>query len=240
MAEKIYTIPINDAFDKYDGCPLCRLRTQLEEQSLEYIMGAAMMEPDIRTETNRLGFCRRHYDTMLEMKNRLSLALMLESRLGAVDEALSRPDIKPGMLSWLKKNDNDLSGETAEKLSGSCYVCNRAESFERQYISNTVYVWKTDLGFRQKLKNQPFFCINHYGKLLSCGKSELSEALYIEFAEELYALQSEYIKSLSTDVTAFCRSFDHNNARTPLSDAQKTAIKRAIDFLAGSGYAPDD
>lgn len=56
MAEQLYTIPINEAFDVKEGCPLCRLRHQLEEQSLSYIMGAAMMEPDVRIVTNQLGF----------------------------------------------------------------------------------------------------------------------------------------------------------------------------------------
>lgn len=32
MAEQLYTIPINEAFEQYDGCPLCRLRVKLERQ----------------------------------------------------------------------------------------------------------------------------------------------------------------------------------------------------------------
>lgn len=30
MAEQLYTIPINEAFEEYDGCPMCRLRRKLE------------------------------------------------------------------------------------------------------------------------------------------------------------------------------------------------------------------
>ena len=86
MIEKNYTIPINEEFEKYDGCPLCRLHKKFEEQNLEYIMGAAMMEPDVRVETNKSGFCVRHYDKMLEMKNRLSLALMLETHLKEIQK----------------------------------------------------------------------------------------------------------------------------------------------------------
>ena len=88
MAEQLYTIPINEAFDVKEGCPLCRLRHQLEEQSLSYIMGAAMMEPDVRIVTNQLGFCRRHFHRMLGMGNRLSLALMLESHLDSVAQLI--------------------------------------------------------------------------------------------------------------------------------------------------------
>ena len=31
MAEQLYTIPINEAFEAYDGCPMCRLRRKLEK-----------------------------------------------------------------------------------------------------------------------------------------------------------------------------------------------------------------
>ena len=59
MDEKIYTIPVNEAFDEYDGCPFCRMRRTLEDNERELIMGASMMEPDIRIKTNKLGFCRQ-------------------------------------------------------------------------------------------------------------------------------------------------------------------------------------
>lgn len=108
MAEQLYTIPINEAFDQGCGCPMCTLRKKLEDQSLSYIMGAAMMEPDIRIVTNKLGFCRAHFHRMLGMGNRLSLALMLESHLQYVLENTPDPDgKKPGKLGKLKKYDGD-------------------------------------------------------------------------------------------------------------------------------------
>lgn len=48
MEEKIYTIPVTEAFEKKDGCPFCRLRRDLENTERDLIMGASMMEPDIR------------------------------------------------------------------------------------------------------------------------------------------------------------------------------------------------
>lgn len=81
MEEKIYTIPVTEAFEKKDGCPFCRLRRDLENTERDLIMGASMMEPDIRIKTNARGFCRRHYKKMFDLNNRLSLALMLESHL---------------------------------------------------------------------------------------------------------------------------------------------------------------
>ena len=81
MRDNIYTIPVSEVFEPKCGCPICRMRDMLEKRCIEYIMGAAMMEPDIRIETNKAGFCTDHFQMMLGQKNRLSLALMLESHL---------------------------------------------------------------------------------------------------------------------------------------------------------------
>ena len=64
MKENICTIPINDIFRPKDGCPLCRMEKMLEEQYIEIITGDAMMEPNIRIETNKKGFCGNHFDKM--------------------------------------------------------------------------------------------------------------------------------------------------------------------------------
>lgn len=83
MKETIYTIPISEAFETSQGCPVCDLRSRQESRWLDYVTGGAMMEPDVREETNRLGFCRRHFGLMLELPNtRLPVALMISTRLG--------------------------------------------------------------------------------------------------------------------------------------------------------------
>ena len=81
MRESILTIPVNEIFEPREGCPVCRMRDMLESRTIEYIMGAAMMEPDVRIETNRQGFCKVHFEQMRACKNRLSLALMLQTHL---------------------------------------------------------------------------------------------------------------------------------------------------------------
>ena len=84
MREDICSIPISEIFEPKDGCPFCRMRDMLEDRMATYITGAAMMEPDVRVETNRLGFCHQHFEQILQRGSRLSVALILESLL---DEA---------------------------------------------------------------------------------------------------------------------------------------------------------
>ena len=59
--DTIYTIPVNEAFeasaaDSSCGCPFCALYNKLEDDELELILGASMMEPDVRIKTNMKAF----------------------------------------------------------------------------------------------------------------------------------------------------------------------------------------
>ena len=84
MKDDITSIPISEVFEPKDGCPVCRLRDMLEDRSVTYITGAAMMEPDVRIETNKAGFCRHHYGQMLGKGKKLTVALIMQSHLAQI------------------------------------------------------------------------------------------------------------------------------------------------------------
>ena len=124
--EKIYTIPVNDAFNIQDGCPFCRMYDTLEANELDIILGASMMEPDIRIETNKKGFCREHYEKMFTMKNRLGLALMMESHLDELIKGVNGG----GLFKDKMTSATDYLSSHAE----TCYICDRIENnFSRIY-----------------------------------------------------------------------------------------------------------
>ncbi len=60
MKNHIHTIPVLEAFNKakeQGGCPFCRMFDKLNADAIDFIMGPAYMEDDVRMETNRTGFC---------------------------------------------------------------------------------------------------------------------------------------------------------------------------------------
>ncbi len=230
MSEKIFTIPINEAFDEHDGCPMCRLHRALEETNLNYALGAAMMEPDVRIRMNKLGFCSEHFTKMRSMKNKLALALILESHLSDVNDLLeTESGSKKGLFS--KKEPTADAGDKLSELSSSCFVCKRTHSTELRYYSNVAYLWDSDEKFREKLKSQPYICVTHSAGILEAGRRELKAEKYQSLYEALTALNKTYLSKLRTDVTEFTVSFDHRNAGTPLSDGAREAIEKALDFL---------
>ena len=227
LEEKIYTIPVNEAFSKKDGCPFCRLVTELENTERDLIMGASMMEPDIRIKTNRSGFCKKHYKQMFEMNNRLSLALMLESHLGEIaGETVIYKD------SLLGKDNSKKACENMERIHKSCYICEKtAEKFEKMLLC-AVLLWQTEPEFREKCLSLPYFCLEHAGKFVETAKYKLDKKLFAKFAENISDVQKKYIESLKEDVSWYCKKFDYRYDNEPWGNA-KDSVERAIRFLSG-------
>lgn len=69
MKEKLYNIPLNDAFKANDECPFCFIERKLEEQTMDFVLGpgASYMEDDVRAETDKMGFCRTHFKKCMNM-----------------------------------------------------------------------------------------------------------------------------------------------------------------------------
>lgn len=220
-----FTIPVHEAFDackedKTLGCPLCRLYQKLEEDELDLILGASMMEPDIRIKTNEEGFCRTHYDMMFVRKNRLGMALTLESHLAELAHDLR------------DEGQGNRPIKRIGKLNDSCYVCHRvSENFEHM-TDTVVYLWQKEEDFPKALAAQPYFCLPHYKKLLEYGQRRLSKKGQAEFAKVLSDIEGAYLKKLQNDVSWFCKKFDYRYEEEPWYDS-KDAVERAFKFLRG-------
>lgn len=231
MAETVYTIPINAAFDEKDGCPLCRMRDKLEEQTLDYTLGAAMMEPDVRISMNHTGFCRSHLQALRIRKNKLALALILESHLDELLNVLDQPSAGTKRSLFAKKNDKADAAEELSRFASGCFVCERINGTEKRYAANTAWLWETDMAFRDKVKSQPFLCLSHSALLLRAAKATLKPENYRSLYDVLTQLLQKHVAALRQDVTAFTVSFDHRNAGAPLSDEARTAVDRSLEWL---------
>ena len=96
-----------------------------------------------------------------------------------------------------------------------------------------VYIYKKDPAFPEKLRKQPYFCLEHAGMLLEAAKKELSEEKYLAISQDLLTMTRDHLAELKQNITAFCRSFDHENAGKPLSDEARYAVESSVAFLSG-------
>lgn len=223
--EKIYTIPVNEAFeksadDKSCGCAFCTLYNKLEYNEIDAVLGAAMMEPDIRIETNKKGFCREHFDIMFDYKNRLGLALILESHFGE-----NHSSAFPKGLAALGGGTKRLS-----EMSRSCYVCDKIEYHFSRMLDTAVLLYCEDMEFRKKFASQPYFCLPHYTRMMEYAKLKMPKKVFAEFEKSAKAIEESYYTELSGDISWFCKKFDYRYEDEPWKNS-KDAVERAIKFL---------
>lgn len=223
--ESIYTIPVNEAFDKTHTCPFCTLYDTLEETELDLILGASMMEPDIRIQTNRLGFCAHHYQLMYKGKNRLSLALMLESHLDSV-----KKEVKQGLTLFGTKAAK--ASQKVGRINDSCYLCDKIHMHLSKMIETACILYNGEEAFRKKLAAQPYFCLRHYEKLMRVAPLFIEKKKLGDFYKLAEGIQTKYLDSLGDDVSFFCKKFDYRYKDEPWGTA-KDAVERTIGFLNG-------
>lgn len=220
MKESIYTIPISEAFESAEGCPFCDIRRTLERRWVEYITGPAMMEPDVRLKTNESGFCGQHYAMMLEQKNRLPVALMLQTHLAALGEKLSG---KPGFSA--------KSGLDVE----SCFVCERIDSEFSRLLENVAVFWAREQDFQKMYIHQKYVCMPDCAAVLAASKKKLRGKQYAEFAKVTQELAAKRLYLLKADIDAFCKLFDYRSAGSAApSEEVSSSIERTVSFLTGN------
>ncbi len=226
MRESILTIPVNEMFEPRRGCPVCAMRNSVEEHICEYIMGAAMMEPDVRVETNALGFCYTHFNALLRQSNRLSLALMLNTRLASLRTEIFE---RKGALFTKKEK-----ARRCAEIEQTCFVCSKVNWGVEHTLETVFTMFKNDEGFRKMYSEQEYVCVPHYNLLMSSAQKALKKDVLKEFEDATDALIEKYIKALNADVNDFCDSYDYRNKgklRGEDMEHVRSSIERAVEFL---------
>lgn len=233
MKETIVTIPINDLFAPKCGCPACRMEGMLEKQYVGFITGDAMMEPNIRVATNKMGFCRRHFLQMSQTGQKLPNALILETHLQEIIDKYmpKKTNSKPDKKS--------LAG--IGNVLDSCYVCERIEK-DMYHLMATVFVeWQKGGEFRKLYKEQPFICLKHYKFIMesAMGKGGIPSKYMSEFHADTADLAKNYLLSLRDDIKDVISMYDYRN-RGKEWGKSVDSVERSIDFLTGSDFAETD
>lgn len=235
MKEHIYTIPINDAFDKDCECPVCEYIRQEEKNLVEYTLGASMMEPDERIRTNENGFCNLHFSMLLNNENKLSMALVLETHLAEMRKFI---DVDAQAVKLQKKSvfKKDSTIEDAvkryERISNSCVICDKLENITEKFISNILVLYKKEDEFRAKFKNTKGFCFPHFIKLLACADKVLSGNKLSEFYSVIYDIESNNLSRIQEDITWFTKKFDFRFANEDWKNS-KDAVPRTTEKISG-------
>ena len=254
MKEKIYTIPVMEAFREDCECPLCLLEKKLEDEYVDYVLGPSLMEPDGREETNEKGFCRRHYELVFKRQsNKLGLALILDTHLAEQNKKLK--NLFDSSISALKGATatsplKNLFGKSSSRqtsaghpvdqlvsalddLEHKCAVCSKLDYTMDRYVDVIFYLWSKEKDFKDLFNSKKGFCLKHLKLLLSGAKKYLRQQNELsEFVVKTLEMQQENMERIQQEVNWFTKKFDYRYNDAPWGNS-KDSVSRSIQKLAG-------
>lgn len=239
MKEKIYTIPLNEAFDEKSECPFCSLFQTLEDHKLDYFLGAAMMEPDVRIVTNSKGFCHHHLHQMLAKQHTLSLALSLDTHLGQINqrfantkEMIDSMTKEPAFFkkkTSIEKAIHTLTSTLAQTLQ-SCAVCDEINETMDRYYETFFYLYRNEPEFQEKTLESSGFCLPHFQELVTRCQQYLSQKDAAVFVQDIYALESAHLARIQDEIHYYTEKFDYRNQNADWKNS-KDAPRRTVEKL---------
>lgn len=231
MKEKLYTIPVSEAFEADSECPICSIRKKLETNAIEYTMGPSYMEDDVREATSRLGFCEKHLEQLYKNQNRLGLALILKTHMDKIVKDVEKQTsggIKlPTPSLFKKKGETSGAVHFLNELEHNCFVCDKIEGTFERYIATIFHLYHNEESFRKSFNSSKGFCTSHYKTLYASASEHLSGAQLNDFISELNKLYLENMKRVRDDLEWFINKFDYRYADEPWKNA-KDALPRAM------------
>lgn len=241
MKETIYTIPINEVYDGDFECPLCALRSRLESEAVDYALGAAMMEPDFRIESNEKGYCNRHFSMLFSNTNKLSLALILDTHLEEFRADLDKfkkpaeklSDEKGGLFKKSAQGFSDELCAFLDKNSSSCAICDKIDKTMKRYIEILIEMWETEPDFKKKFEASKGACMPHFKELAKAALKQLKNSDANKFISALTQKQIEELLRIQEDIHKFTLKFDYRNADMEWGTAKDAPI-RTIEKISGT------
>jgi hypothetical protein len=239
MKEKIYTIPVNEAFDSADECPFCFLERAVEQRTIRFALGpgASYMEPEVRAATDAQGFCGAHFKKMYDYGNALGCALMMQTYMVGLFEEMTKEMDQfqlPGKRGLFAKKGTAEETELvrwAREKQGSCYLCNKIEYNMERYFGTFFFLLK-DGEFRAKVENSKGFCMRHFLRLMELAPDQVPNGQIEWFYPTVFRLMKENMARVKGDLDWFIEKFDYRNASADWKNS-RDAVSRSMQKLQG-------
>ncbi len=238
MKYQIDTIPVWETLEYQGPCMLCTLQAKTEAGEIERVLGASVMEPDVRVRTNESGICNKHQQMMFATQNRLGHALLMDTHAMEVvgklnkikDQARRMKD--SGREPFAARSTRDSAADKLRELTSHCVVCENLASHMQRYLYTAVYLWKNDPKFKLQFTQSKGLCIPHAADLLDAAESQLNAKDRKEFTELCLSLVTDHLAEDEKDLLWFTQKFDYRNQDKPWGNS-KNATERTVNRLRG-------
>ena len=251
MKEQLYTIPLMDAFRAEDECPFCYIERDVEQNALDFVLGrdASYMQDHVRMETDRIGFCRKHYEKMFNYGETLANALILETRIKYLMKEMksemkkcsvsSKISLKDKMLKdpSSMRDNNNVSRWVHEKEE-SCYICDHIKRNYDRYVATFFYLYKKkESEFIDLVKNGKGMCLHHLADILDAAPLYLNKKEEEELRNILFPQTIANMERVLEDVEWLQKKFDYRYKDAEWKNS-RDAVQRAMQKITG-GHPAD-
>jgi hypothetical protein len=226
---KLEISKVHDAYGDPGECPLCRLERDAERTYLTSFQHSRVMEPNVRVQTNRQGFCPSHFRKLYDGENKLGLSLVVHTHLRELAAEVG------SMLDDLVKPGKDTTSAVAAALReqrDSCFICGLLRKDTERYVLTILYLLDKDPEFLPVFRASRGFCIPHFaGALEQASKSMRADRLRRWLAEVVPLMKGSFA-SLERDLHAFTQLHQAGNV-SPGTDLERSALGRTLQKIAG-------
>jgi hypothetical protein len=208
------------------GCPICRL---LQRDSGRFI-DALTYEYSLDQETHRqyrasYGLCADHAARLSKSGHALNVAVLTAAALDEALDHLERLDApRPGLMRSRSKLAQELEPRAR------CMAC------EQEATSLTHYLEALRAGMREDrfaaaFRESSGLCLPHV-------RSALTVIDRTSEADDFLSVQRAIWSRLLAQVREYVRKADANHAGDPITAAEATSWRRAVELLAGIAPEP--
>jgi len=211
------------------------MQQKLERDFIHFVLGPAYMEDDVRSQTNKTGFCNRHMRAMYKEQNRLGLALMLHTHLRQLCNDTEKIITGRKPIPLFGKDPAATLPKLKEHLAkteASCYVCNRTNDTFARYIETFFHIWQKGGDDAKLVEAQEGYCLPCFIIILEGAEKNLSRGKREKFLDIVLPQWQKFVKELEGDLEWFVQKFDHRFANEPWKNS-KDALPRTMNFLGG-------
>jgi hypothetical protein len=229
---KLEISKVHDAYANPGECPVCLLQHAAERTYLRSFQHSRVMEPNVRVQTNRQGFCPSHFRALYDGENKLGLGLVVHTHLlqrvpeigRAVDEIVKSAAGRHG-------TDRAAAG-AGELLRDTCFICSLLRADCERYAVTILYLWNRDPDFLPAFRASRGFCVPHFVMMIQRASRSMKTDRFRRWLEDAVPLMKESLESLTGDLQAFTQLHQAGNPG-PGTDRERSALGRTLQKLVG-------
>jgi len=232
---------VHDAYAGGGECPLCVLMEGAERTYLASFQHSRVMEPNVRVQTNRTGFCPDHLGKLFQGENKLGLALVM---LTHVQEKLPLlRDALEGTVRAAEDGRRDAEArirsaiQSLETMRDDCFICGLLSQDLERYAWTILYLWRKDRDFPAVFRASRGFCLSHFCAMLRSARDLLRRDRLAAWLRDVVPLMTGSLDQLVKDLAAFTQLHQAGN-RSLGTEEERSALSRTLQKLSGRIHRP--